>query len=289
MEDKELFKLYSFLEIKRDYFKLEIRDFEEFLSPSFSPVEPFFNLDLSPFNSEIIWNFSSENAIRTAAYYQGIIEKFKSDNFAKSFEYYIPSNAFCKYENCESFLISYYFDNPKDALGEGEIEYIKICFKGFLYSYQLFIDEVITEIETIISNQKLPATKTSAITKKKEFPLKKGMTDEKIKSIIFEETKFIVSNKDHNQAMEEDEFNRLQTEIFSMIKDNKLPSIKAFVHETIKLEYIRFAFYKIHKYVYLKKSRNKDFQDFLWYFFPDVFSHTDYNAIYSKFTENPYI
>lgn len=291
MEDKELLKLYSFLENKRKYFISELDHFIELYSASFSPIDPIigFDLDLSPFKSEIIWNFSSENAIKVAAYYQGIIDEFKKGDFAKSFKNYIPSNSFCKYENRESFLDEFYANNPIDNQGEGEIEYIRIYFNGFLHSYQSFIDETIEIIETIISSKKLTATKESEKNRKNEFSLKKGISDEKIKSIILEKTKFIISNKDNIQAMEDDEFKRLQTEIFNMIKDNELPAIKAFEHKPIKLELIRFAFYEIHKNVYLKKRRNKDFQDFLWDFFPDVFSHTKYDAIYSKFTENPHI
>ncbi len=284
MEKHQLQIILRFLEDRREFFISEVNEFHMSLSPSFSPIDPYFDIDLSLLNEEIVHNLSFEDQSQITTYYQKIIKELESDNFTESHPPYLAQNNIDYYQDRADFLDKYYADNPNDTNGEGELEWIKLCFNGFLNSYNVFLQTVIETMQKQISKSAQEGEEVFSDKMTEDPPLNQGFSHEKLKRIIYEKSRHLAgTNSRLEKIMSEDDFKRLQNDIFEIIALKRLPENKQeYELNGITAESIRYTLSLIHKDVYRTRKKNSNFALFLRYWFPKQFGEWKVNTIHGK-------
>jgi hypothetical protein len=283
MKKKAIRKIIIFLREKRQEFNSAVEEFHEFHSPSYGVnFDPTFSYDLDLLQEELSHIFAFEDKEKVISYYQRLIKQLKDDAFVSANEYYKPDDSINSYYDREAFLVEYYKEHPDDNHGEGELEWINICFEGFLLSYTQLINEVISTIEAKISEE-IPNPK---FTNRLKF--KYGVTSNDVKTSIKKHTKFL-NRKDSIQQvlMEDTEYARFTNELYNMIYNGMPADVVPLKENYLDSLQIWQAFSQIHKDIYPKGKRNHDFEEFLKNYFPKTFASKSVTSINSKF-HNPY-
>jgi len=293
MKNKELKKILVFLQLKNNQFFKELEEFGQHLSTSFEPLEPVFKYDLSLFREEMIHNIANEEQSNVSIYYKNLIGEFLSDNYVISVNGFHASNYFLNYESRKSFLKEYYRNNPDNGLGEGELDFIKICFEGFLYSYSAVIEEVIKTIESNISMISVNINQGSGEKQEKsnanEISVIYKLSEEEIGKIITKYTEHLSGvNTSQAQIMEQDEYVRLVESLKDLIKNNNRDEkLKPFNLIGISQGSIRYTLYQIHRDIFTTKRIKDDFIQFLLNAFPGLTGDSDFKTLKTKFSSRP--
>lgn len=294
MKNKELKKILVFLQLKNNQFFKELEEFGQHLSTSFEPLEPVFKYDLSLFREEMIHNIANEEQSNVSIYYKNLIGEFLSDNYVISVNGFHANNSFIYYESREGFLNEYYMNNPDNGLGEGELDFIKICFEGFLYSYSTVIDEVIKTIESNIPMISLNINQGSGEKHEKsiasESSKRDKLSDEEIDQIITKHTKYLSGvNRLQVPIMEQNEYMRLVESIKDLIKNDKPDEkLKPFNLNGITQLSIKYTLYQIHKDIFSKWEKD-NFILFLMKAFPKLTEGSTFKTLKTKFSASPKI
>lgn len=290
MEKTELQIILNFLADKQQYFSSELEEFEKSYrlhSVISSALDPEIKLDLSLFKEEVIHNLSFEEKSKIVNYYQKIVAEIKTKNFTNSVDIYKPDATVFSYYDEQAFLDEYNSNHPNDNDSEGEIEFNTLCFNGYLHSYKNILNEIIETIKTGIDTVKIE--EFSSIDNNKKHvnipPINEGLTDMDIKERISQYLGHLRGRNFHGERiMAESEWERLQHEIFKIIKHNKLPmQINEYEINGISIESITHTFSLLHKSVYLTSRKNDNFIKFLKSWFPQKFLNWEESTIKSNF------
>lgn len=291
MKLSELNKIIRLLKRKRKFFNTQLKEFQENLFSSFAPINPEFEFDLNSLKAEIVFNFSFSDFNNVNDYYSGIIDIFRTDSFATTFifeEYSL--DYYWKFKNQESFLTDYYKDSPNDKLGEGEIEYIKLCFNGFLYSYKTLVLDIIKTIESevreIKESRKGSSTKETDLTIKKVLNLNNKLSDDEIYAIITKNINYLYDLNAKELILNLEEYERLKIAIFELVKFDKVldcPIMKK--HPSLTIKSFRNSLHRIHISTSATNKIRESFVEFVYINQINMGSKMEKDNVRSKFSE----
>ncbi len=293
MKNKELKKILIFLQQKKAQFHCDIEEFTEHPSASMEPPQPIFFYDLVLYREEVIKNTIFEEPFKIIRYYSKILDELRGDNYIIPLNEFLFSNSPQLFIDRESYLDEFYLNNPDSQHGEGEVEYIRICFAGFVQSYSTFLEEVINTIESNIPGmtQSVHSEKfvNAELSNESKSSHLTKISDEEISQFI---SKCICHlngvNHFKGQIMENGEYERLHNALISLVKFKDFNAdLLPFNLKGISQGSIRYTLYEIHKGMFPTRSINDIFILFLMKAFPELTKDSVFNTHKTKFSTKP--